>query len=111
MRERVGQHARGALSPKQSAKFAAHLSECGDCEGVVRSAIELSATFTPFLLPLAVGVLLATGAAVIAPTSSTPAYASDADNGSPREKPRRGWYQRKRRVAYAVVIAWLLGRV
>jgi len=105
--DHIGQHARNALSARNRARFDAHFSDCATCQRTFRLALESSASFTPVMLPLAVGVLAAAGVGALAEFASAPAaQASESvpPSGAHRATLRRRGRMRRRGVTAAAVV-------
>jgi RNA polymerase sigma factor (sigma-70 family) len=77
--QRVGKHARGALSKRAQERFRAHLAGCAACAVIADEAVDTSSRFTSVLLPVAVGVIAATGVSVSL-RASDPASAAPANS-------------------------------
>ncbi|WP_420367226.1 sigma-70 family RNA polymerase sigma factor [Curtobacterium sp. L1-20] len=81
--EHIGQAVRSSLSPRNRAKYDAHLAGCANCTVIAAEAQDTSARFTSALLPIAVGITGTAGLGEFLAHARTPTDATpNAEHGA-----------------------------
>lgn len=109
----VGKNARDGLSPRNKAKFVAHLAGCPACTVIAAEAVDTSSRFTSILLPLAVGMTGTAGLGAFLQHNATPAEFTNASSTDPDRPGRLRKTARRRSTVFlipaAVVTVALVG--